>query len=76
VAGAVEREASVVRFDWKGRADRRRGFPARPRDPAGSGPEIAMLQLSGWAYGDDVPAGTMMPASYQKFTSQQDLGNI
>ena len=47
-------------------------------DPSGSGPEVAMLQASTEANGptssDVPPLGITMPASYQKFTSQMDLG--
>ena len=47
-------------------------------DPSGSGPEVAMLQASTEANGptssDVPPLGITMPASYQKFTTQIDLG--
>jgi hypothetical protein len=47
-------------------------------DPSGSGPEVAMMQLNTEANGptasDVPPLGITMPASYQKFTSQMDLG--
>ena len=47
-------------------------------DPSGSGPEVAMMQLNTEANGptasDVPPLGITMPASYQKFTSQTDLG--
>jgi hypothetical protein len=49
-------------------------------DPSGKGPEVALLQESGASAGagqatSDVPtAGVMMPASYQKFTDQMELG--
>ena len=44
------------------------------KDP-GAGPEVAMLQVIGMGHtASDVPPGPMMPASYQKFTSQMDLG--
>jgi hypothetical protein len=46
--------------------------------PSGKGPEVAMLQLSSEANGptssDVPPLGITMPASYQKFTNQIDLG--
>jgi hypothetical protein len=45
------------------------------KDPGTSGPEVAMLQIIGMGHtASDVPPGPMMPASYQKFTSQMDLG--
>jgi len=47
-------------------------------DPSGNGPEVAMMQLNTQANGptssDVPPLGITMPASYQKFTSQMDLG--
>jgi len=47
-------------------------------NPTGKSPEVAMLQLSSEANGptssDVPPLGITMPASYQKFTSQIDLG--
>ena len=47
-------------------------------DPSGKGPEVAMLQLNTQANGptssDVPPLGITMPASYEKFTSQMDLG--
>jgi hypothetical protein len=44
------------------------------KDP-GAGPEVAMLQVIGMGHtASDVPAGPMMPAAYQKFTSQAELG--
>jgi hypothetical protein len=48
-------------------------------DPSGGGPEVAMMQAgpaagqSGTA-SDAPPMGIVMPASYQKFTSQMELG--
>jgi len=50
------------------------------KDPAGDGPKVAMLQELGAARAasktvSDTPAmGIAMPVSYQKFTSQEDLG--
>src|ERR1700734_4159037 len=47
-------------------------------NPSGKGPEVAMLQMNteanGPASSDVPPMGITMPASYQKFTSQMDLG--
>jgi hypothetical protein len=49
-------------------------------DPANSGPEVALMQQApalqgGQAGASDAPAmGIVMPASYQKFTSQMELG--
>jgi hypothetical protein len=48
------------------------------KDP-GAGPEVAMLQAAGaqpvnGPASDAPPMGVTMPASYQKFTSQMDLG--
>ena len=47
-------------------------------DPSGNGPEVAMMQMNTEANGptssDVPPLGIVMPASYQKFTSQMDLG--
>jgi Cytochrome c7 and related cytochrome c len=47
-------------------------------DPSGNGPEVAMMQMNTEANGptasDVPPLGIAMPASYQKFTSQMDLG--
>jgi hypothetical protein len=47
-------------------------------DPSGKGPEVAMMQMNTEAHGPTVsdvpPMGITMPASYQKFTSQVDLG--
>jgi hypothetical protein len=47
-------------------------------DPSGKGPEIAMMQLSSEANGptasDVPPLGITMPASYEKFTDQMELG--
>jgi hypothetical protein len=47
-------------------------------NPSGGGPEIAMMQMNTQANGptssDVPPLGITMPASYQKFTSQMDLG--
>jgi hypothetical protein len=44
-------------------------------DPTQNNPKVAMLQINdpGTTI-SDVPSGIMMPASYQKFTSQTDLG--
>jgi hypothetical protein len=46
-------------------------------NPDGKGPEVAMLQTpEGKTVTDGPPAGAIaMPASYQKFTSQIDLGH-
>jgi hypothetical protein len=47
-------------------------------DPSGKGPEVAMLQMNSEAHGptasDVPPLGIAMPASYEKFTDQMDLG--
>jgi hypothetical protein len=47
-------------------------------DPSGKGPEVAMMQIGGEAHGptasDVPPLGITMPASYEKFTDQMDLG--
>jgi Cytochrome c7 and related cytochrome c len=47
-------------------------------DPSGKGPEVAMMQISATAHGptasDVPPLGISMPASYEKFTNQMDLG--
>jgi hypothetical protein len=47
-------------------------------DPSGKGPEVAMLQMNTEAHGptssDVPPLGIAMPASYEKFTNQMDLG--
>ena len=47
-------------------------------NPSGKGPEVAMLQMNTEANGptssDVPPLGITMPASYQKFTNQMDLG--
>src|SRR6201994_2015824 len=47
-------------------------------DPSGKGPEVAMLQMNTEAHGptssDVPPLGIAMPAGYQKFTNQMDLG--
>ena len=47
-------------------------------DPSGKGPEVAMMQISATAHGptasDVPPLGITMPASYEKFTNQMDLG--
>jgi hypothetical protein len=47
-------------------------------DPSGNGPEVAMMQMNTQANGptssDVPPLGIAMPASYQKFTNQMDLG--
>jgi Cytochrome c7 and related cytochrome c len=47
-------------------------------NPSGKGPEVAMLQmnteLNGPTSSDVPPLGITMPASYQKFTNQMDLG--
>jgi hypothetical protein len=47
-------------------------------DPSGKGPEVAMLQMNSEAHGptasDVPPLGITMPASYEKFTNQMDLG--
>jgi hypothetical protein len=49
-----------------------------PSGSSGNGPEVAMMQASTEANGptssDVPPLGITMPASYQKFTSQMDLG--
>jgi hypothetical protein len=46
--------------------------------PTGKGPEIAMMQMAAEANGptasDVPPLGITMPASYEKFTNQMDLG--
>jgi Cytochrome c7 and related cytochrome c len=47
------------------------------KDPSAGGPQLAMLQVTqrGTTVSDVAPgAGLVMPASYQKFTSQMDLG--
>jgi Cytochrome c7 and related cytochrome c len=47
-------------------------------DPSGKGPEIAMMQSPAESHGmtasDVPPLGIAMPASYQRFTSQIELG--
>src|SRR5439155_18234219 len=47
-------------------------------DPSGKGPEVAMLQIGATAHGptasDVPPLGVTMPASYEKFTDQMELG--
>jgi Cytochrome c7 and related cytochrome c len=47
-------------------------------DPSGKGPEVAMLQMNSEAHGptssDVPPLGITLPASYEKFTNQMDLG--
>jgi hypothetical protein len=49
-------------------------------DPTKSGPEVALMQQGPAAQGappaasDGPPMGIVMPASYQKFTSQMELG--
>jgi hypothetical protein len=47
-------------------------------NPSGNGPEVAMLQMNTEANGptssDVPPMGITMPASYQKFTNQMELG--
>jgi len=49
-------------------------------DPTKSGPEVALMQQAPTAQGaqpaasDGPPMGIVMPASYQKFTSQMELG--
>jgi hypothetical protein len=47
-------------------------------DPTGKGPEVAMMQIGAEAHGptasDVPPLGITMPASYEKFTDQMDLG--
>jgi Cytochrome c7 and related cytochrome c len=47
-------------------------------DPSGKGSEVAMLQMNSEAHGptssDVPPLGITMPASYEKFTNQMDLG--
>jgi hypothetical protein len=47
-------------------------------NPSGKGPEVAMMQSPAESHGttasDVPPVGITMPASYQKFTNQVDLG--
>ena len=47
-------------------------------DPSGKGPEVALLQMNTEAHGptssDVPPLGITMPASYEKFTDQMELG--
>jgi Cytochrome c7 and related cytochrome c len=47
-------------------------------DPSGKGPEVAMMQSPAESHGttasDVPPLGIAMPASYEKFTNQMDLG--
>jgi hypothetical protein len=47
-------------------------------NPSGKGPEVAMMQSPAESHGttasDVPPMGITMPASYQKFTNQVDLG--
>ena len=47
-------------------------------DPSGKGPEVAFLQMNTEAHGptssDVPPLGITMPASYEKFTNQMELG--
>jgi hypothetical protein len=47
-------------------------------DPSGKGPEVAMMQMNTEAHGPTVsdvpPMGITMPANYQRFTNQVDLG--
>jgi hypothetical protein len=51
------------------------GVSCTTKDSGTAGPEVAMLQVIGMGgTSSDVPPGPMMPASYQKFTSQEDLG--
>jgi hypothetical protein len=44
------------------------------KDPGEGGPEVAMLQAGSQPVSDSPPMGVTMPASYQKFTDQMDLG--
>ncbi len=47
-------------------------------DPSGKGPEVAMMQIGAEAHGptssDVPPLGITLPASYEKFTDQMELG--
>jgi hypothetical protein len=47
-------------------------------DPTGKGPDVAMMQIAATAHGptasDVPPLGITMPASYEKFTNQMDMG--
>jgi hypothetical protein len=53
------------------------GVSCTTTDPGTAGPEVAMMQVIGMGgTSSDVPPGPMMPASYQKFTSQEDLGRF
>jgi hypothetical protein len=53
------------------------GVSCTTKDPGTAGPEVAMLQVIGMGgTASDVPPGPMMPASYQRFTSQEDLGRF
>jgi hypothetical protein len=50
------------------------------KDPSGAGPEVASLNLPGGGLkglaGDVAAAQLPAPASYQKFTSQNELGHF
>jgi hypothetical protein len=53
------------------------GVSCTTADPGTAGPEVAMMQVIGMGgTASDVPPGPMMPASYQRFTSQEDLGRF
>jgi hypothetical protein len=71
---------------WCAAADDKMGVPTAEsvscttRDPGNAGPQMASLAMpAGAAHGlaGDVAAATMpVPAAYQKFTSQEDLGHF
>ena len=80
-AGPSTRQAGVVR-ERRARAEpTAQNVSCTTTDPTGSGPEVAMLRgrvlrcRARRRTADEGPLiGVMMPASYQKFTSQMELG--
>jgi hypothetical protein len=53
------------------------------KDPSGNGPQIALLQaeskspaMEPGVLGDTAPSPVLLPAAYQKFTSQDELGHF
>jgi hypothetical protein len=64
--------------DAKGEVPTAQSALCTTTDPTESGPQVALLQASAvkGVAGDVTPSAIPMPASYQKFTSQDELGNF
>jgi hypothetical protein len=69
---------STVKGGASGSSPTAQNVSCTTTDPSGKGPEVAMMQSPAESHGttasDVPPLGITMPASYEKFTNQMDLG--